>query len=369
MTKIIKGARILIKRSDIASEEPTIPTNNDHTSGWLDTDVYKGEMFINLPDEKVWVRMENNLTEFAMIEPSTGKISEDILPTSILGAVIYQGTWDASSGTPPTTTPEKGYYYVVSTSGTTNLDGIDDWRATDWAIYDGSSWGKVDNTVNLTADSVSYSNTGYPSMADVKDALDYLLYVDPNIDTLSVSPSVVEIGSTVNNISINWAVNKTMTSIVLTGPNSYNSGELAPDTSGSISISSAGLTTNSTYTMNVSDGTNTDSRNSTIYFRNRRHWGISTKSSGFDSSDILGLGNSELATNRSKTFTIDGSGQYLIYSYPSAWGDATFVVGGLETTFVRETVSHTNVEGHTENYYVYRSQNTTSGTGISVEVS
>jgi putative flippase GtrA len=77
---------------------------------------------------------------------SDGKVPTAYLPTSVLGQVAYQGTWDASAGTAPTATPSKGWYYVVSVAGSTNLSGITDWKVGDWAIYNGSAWDKVDNT-------------------------------------------------------------------------------------------------------------------------------------------------------------------------------------------------------------------------------
>lgn len=65
-----------------------------------------------------------------------------------VGAVVYQGTWDASTNTPTLASGigTKGNYYVVSVAGNTNLDGITDWVAGDWAIFNGLVWEKVDNT-------------------------------------------------------------------------------------------------------------------------------------------------------------------------------------------------------------------------------
>lgn len=70
------------------------------------------------------------------------------LPAAVLGAVSYQGTWNASTNTPTLASGvgTKGYYYVVSVAGSTNLDGITDWKVGDWAIYNGSAWQKIDNT-------------------------------------------------------------------------------------------------------------------------------------------------------------------------------------------------------------------------------
>jgi hypothetical protein len=70
-----------------------------------------------------------------------------------LGALSYQGTWNASTNTPTLASGvgTKGYYYVVSVAGSTNLDGITDWKVGDWAVYNGTAWQKVDNTDQVTS--------------------------------------------------------------------------------------------------------------------------------------------------------------------------------------------------------------------------
>ena len=71
--------------------------------------------------------------------------------SGITGAVTYEGTWNASTNTPTLTSSvgTKGEYYVVSVSGSTNLNGITDWVAGDWAIFNGTAWEKVDNTESV----------------------------------------------------------------------------------------------------------------------------------------------------------------------------------------------------------------------------
>ena len=78
----------------------------------------------------------------------TGKVPVSELPSAVLGALNYQGTWNASTNTPTLTSSvgTKGYYYVVNVAGTTNLNGITDWQVGDWAVYNGTVWEKVDNT-------------------------------------------------------------------------------------------------------------------------------------------------------------------------------------------------------------------------------
>ncbi|MES6459322.1 hypothetical protein U6M36_12180, partial [Cutibacterium acnes] len=75
-----------------------------------------------------------------------GKVPFTQLPDALLGQVRYQGVWDASSGTAPSTAPERGWYYIVSIAGATPLDGVTDWQVGDWAIFNGDTWAKVDNT-------------------------------------------------------------------------------------------------------------------------------------------------------------------------------------------------------------------------------
>jgi hypothetical protein len=82
-----------------------------------------------------------------------GKVPVSELPAAVLGALSYQGTWDASTNTPTLTSSvgNKGYYYVVSVAGNTNLNGITDWLVGDWAVYNGTVWQKVDNTETVTS--------------------------------------------------------------------------------------------------------------------------------------------------------------------------------------------------------------------------
>jgi hypothetical protein len=77
-----------------------------------------------------------------------GKVPVSELPAAVLGALSYQGTWNASTNTPTLAsgTGTKGYYYVVAVAGSTDLDGITDWQVGDWAVYNGTAWQKVDNT-------------------------------------------------------------------------------------------------------------------------------------------------------------------------------------------------------------------------------
>lgn len=75
-----------------------------------------------------------------------GKVQNQI--SALVGGVMYQGTWNASTNSPSITSSvgTKGHYYIVSVAGSTNINGITDWKVGDWIIFNGSTWDKVDNT-------------------------------------------------------------------------------------------------------------------------------------------------------------------------------------------------------------------------------
>jgi hypothetical protein len=106
-----------------------------------------------------------------------GKVQNQI--NGLIGGSIFQGTWNASTNTPTlvSSVGTNGYYYIVSVAGSTNLDGITDWKVGDWAIFAGAAWEKVDNT-----DSVSSVNgfTGAVSLTtdDISEGATNLYYTD-----------------------------------------------------------------------------------------------------------------------------------------------------------------------------------------------
>jgi hypothetical protein len=72
---------------------------------------------------------------------------------SVVGGLTYQGTWDASTNTPTLTSSvgTNGYYYIVATAGSTNLNGITDWQIGDWLMFNGTVWQKIDQSNLVTS--------------------------------------------------------------------------------------------------------------------------------------------------------------------------------------------------------------------------
>lgn len=50
------------------------------------------------------------------------------------------GTWNASSGEPPSDNPANHTYWVVTEGGSTDLNGTADWEVGDWAVWSTDSW-------------------------------------------------------------------------------------------------------------------------------------------------------------------------------------------------------------------------------------
>jgi hypothetical protein len=97
-----------------------------------------------------------------------GTVPTSQLPAAVLGALKYQGTWNASTNTPTLASGVgvQGYYYVVSVAGSTNLDGINSWAVGDWAIFGTATWQKIDNTDAVTSVN-GYTGTVVLTAADL----------------------------------------------------------------------------------------------------------------------------------------------------------------------------------------------------------
>lgn len=184
-------------------------------------------------------------------------------------------------------------------------------------------------------------------------------YVQIEILSFSNNINVAEIGSTVNEITLNWELNKIPKSATL---NSISiSGELKTDQS--VTIGNAALKTDSVFTLEVTDEKGKTAQGKTaISFYNGIYYGASGIPEALDSAFIRSLTRS-LQANRTKTFTIDsGADQYVWYALPSRYGTPVFNVGGFDGGFAKvSTLDFMNLSSYTEEYTVYRSDNSNIG--------
>ena len=86
----ILDARILLKRSTVAFDTPTIPVSATHTDGsWINTDIYSGETFLNTVDQRMYVRTGANIQEIPFQNNWVGK------PT--LGGIVFHTYRDSNN--------------------------------------------------------------------------------------------------------------------------------------------------------------------------------------------------------------------------------------------------------------------------------
>ena len=126
----------------------------------------------DLPNSGVSANTYGSSTAIPVITVNAKGVITSATTASFTGGLSYQGGWNASTNTPTLASGVgvNGYYYIVTTAGSTNLNGITDWQIGDWAIFNGTVWQKIDQT-NLVASVngqtgvvvLDYADVGAPS--------------------------------------------------------------------------------------------------------------------------------------------------------------------------------------------------------------
>ena len=227
------------------------------------------------------------------------------------------------------------------------------------------------SSMENNASDVSYENASYPTLDNVKKALDNLIskvyYIEPQILTFNMAPSIdtYEIGSTVNEVVFNWSYNKDgITSQTLTDCTLANE-------SVRTATYSTPITSNKTFTLTASDSSKSVSASKSISFKHYIYWGACAEPVGdYDSSFILNLASKRFSTNTKGSYSATlGSGEFLYVAYPSTWQqiNSWWVAGFEVTTEQIGTLAFTNSSGNTTTFRITRS--TKSGLGsITAEV-
>lgn len=88
-----------------------------------------------------------------------GRLNLSQIPLSVLGALVYQGTWDAANNIPllQSGIGTKGNIFVVAGAGSVSLDGVNQWNVGDWAVFDGNRWDKVNGIAAEVLSVVGYT--------------------------------------------------------------------------------------------------------------------------------------------------------------------------------------------------------------------
>jgi hypothetical protein len=227
------------------------------------------------------------------------------------GGLSYQGTWNASTNTPTlaSSTGVNGYYYIVATAGSTNLNGITDWQIGDWLLFNGTVWQKIDQTNLVT--SVA-GRTGAITLANTDIS---------GLGTMSTqnANSVAITGGTVNGTSVGatTAATGAFTTLSASGTTTLSGNQIisvTDNTNAALRITQLG-TGNA---LKVEDSANPDSTPFVITNSGNVGVGVNPSdwNSGFRSISILGAGStiSSNGNNRLNIGTnhyVDASGNYI----------------------------------------------------------
>jgi hypothetical protein len=113
MAKIEQFSRLINHGITTAGTTFTIPTSNDHTDEtWLATDLYLGELGVNLTDDKVYVRTNNGIIQLATGTSSTGSTAS----TSAIFVFNSPNIQIGSTYSADALTPRSGYYTDLGTT-------------------------------------------------------------------------------------------------------------------------------------------------------------------------------------------------------------------------------------------------------------
>lgn len=220
------------------------------------------------------------------------------------------------------------------------------------------AYSKLDHK-HVPAD-LAYINEAYPDMANVKDALDELLYFNPAVKSFTASPAFgdYEIGSKVTNPKFTWSFNKDIVSQTLTDCTVDGIVTRTAEYVGEIDAQK-------TFTVSAKDSKGTSCSKSGAYnFKHKRYFGVATAPEAYDSTFVLGLTGKEFCTSRQKSaFTLTaGEGQYFYYVFPASYGTPTFNVGGFDGGFeLAATIDFTNQSGNTTSFVIWKSENANLG--------
>ena len=168
--------------------------------------------------------------------------------------LLFQGTWDASTGLPPVpAATTAGEAWVVNVAGNTNLGGITDWQVGDWAVFGGgATWFKLDNTSWDTTGNV----VGASQFIGSTNAADVVLKRN-NITQLTLSGSgllaatgldmannlITNIGSAGTDFTAGGGLTLASTLTVSAGGASITGATTVVTGIGNLTVSSAGLST------------------------------------------------------------------------------------------------------------------------------
>lgn len=195
------------------------------------------------------------------------------------------------------------------------------------------------------------------NIADLQDIINDLQYVKIEITSFESDKKVVELGSTVTDITFSWKINKTPSTLKL------NSEVIDVNL---LSCKKTGMkyTSQQSFTLEAIDERNASVvKKIYMYFYNGVYYGTAKIPDTVDTTFIKSL-QKNLQNTKNKTFNVScGEDAYIWYALPKRYGVPIFNVGGFDGGFQKVAdIEFKNSSGYSESYTVYKSDNSNLGT-------
>ena len=174
---------------------------------------------------------------------------------------------------------------------------------------------------------------------------------DMNYDPIAITgiqhnAGTVEMGSTVDSVTVSWSLNKPPAAQTVNGKSVDVSGRSA-------TLTGLGLTATTDFIVAVEDERGaTDSDTTRVYFYNGIYYGSLPDGTVLDSAAVLSL-TRKLQSGKATTFTAPAGRP--TYALPTRYGKPAFSIGGFDYEWVKAaTIDFTNASGYTESYDIWQ---------------
>lgn len=219
----------------------------------------------------------------------------------------------------------------------------------------------IDSELSQNSTNPVQNKVIFEELEKIKMELNGMTYVPIDIINFNVSPNIVEKGSTLENATFNWSLNKIPSILTL------DSISLNP--SSNMISQNVNLTEDKTFNLVAQDAKgNTAIKTTSIAFYNGIYYGVKEDINDFNNDFILSLTQQLNKDNNLSFSTFASEGEYIYYCCPTAYGTAIFSVGGFDGGFSKvATIEFTNSSSFTESYDIYKSDNPNLGS-ITIQV-
>lgn len=195
------------------------------------------------------------------------------------------------------------------------------------------------------------------NIADLQDVIKDLQYVKIEITSFESDKKVVELGSTVTDITFSWKINKTPSTLKLNG-------KVIDSKLFTYKKTGMKYTSQQSFTLEAIDERNASVvKTIYMYFYNGVYYGTAKMPGTVDATFIKSL-HKNLQNSKNKTFNVScGENVFIWYALPTRYGTPTFNVGGFDGGFQKVAdIEFKNSSGYSEPYIVYKSDNSNLGT-------